>query len=591
MVFHSSHPRINGKYQVFTTERKRNVTDYQTVPTDTTIWDWLLEHSIDRLTTRTTSGYTDVDTQNRVTYLQLKGYATHLSTALTTEYGIRAGDSVAIFSPNSIWYPVAIFGALRLGARVSGVSPSYGKDELSYALQKISAKVLWTIPELESVAVAAVRESGTRDCKILLLEDQRDEMATRRSLRGLAKLGKSRGKEGQVVAFSIPAGQTNRDICAFLNFSSGTTGLPKAVIISHHNVIAQCLQVAQITPADHRRVLGALPVFHIQGLVHILHVPIVLNAEVYLMRKFSLDVMLGVVSKYEIRELCLVPPIIVLLAKSPVVIKYDLSCVRRFFSGAAPLSDGILEVLHRRFPQTGFKQGYGLTESCSAITLHPPGKLGYENAGFAGTLVANTEIMIRSVDDGRELGVDETGEILARGPQITAGYLDDPRATASTFDTDNWLHTGDVGRMNRDGFLVVSDRIKDLIKVKGIGVAPAELEDLLLTHPNVESCAVLGTPDPFAGERPVAFVALRSLGPSEADKKATGVELLRLVQQKRARHKWLAEIRFVPSIPKSPTGKILKRALREERAPAGAEDVVRETDMTTVDLESPRPRL
>lgn len=291
----------------------------------------------------------------------------------------------------------------------------------------------------------------------------------------------------------------------------------------------------------------------------------VLNAEVYLMRKFSLEVMLDAVSKYEPRELCLVPPIIIQLAKSPLVDNYDLSSIRRFFSGAAPLSDGILQVLQERFPQTGFKQGYGLTESCSAITLHAPGMFGYENAGFGGKLVANTEIKICSVEDGRELGVEETGEILARGPQITEGYLDNPQATISTFDEDGWLHTGDVGRMNKDGWLIVSDRIKDLIKVNGIGVAPAELEDLLLTHDQVDSCAVIGTPDDYTGEKPLAYVALKSANRSSEEKEAIGAELLQLVRKRRARHKWLSEIRFVPSIPKSPTGKILKRQLREAR--------------------------
>jgi acyl-CoA synthetase (AMP-forming)/AMP-acid ligase II len=304
-----------------------------------------------------------------------------------------------------------------------------------------------------------------------------------------------------------------------------------------------------------------------------------------------MDVMLGAVSKYEIRELCLVPPIIILLAKSPLVQRYDLSCIRRFFSGAAPLSDGILQVLQERFPQTGFKQGYGLTESCSAITLHPPDKLGYENAGFGGTLVANTEVMICSMNDGRELGVNETGEILARGPQITEGYLDDPQATAATFDDDGWLHTGDVGRINKDGFLIVSDRIKDLIKVKGIGVAPAELEDLLLSQPQVESCAVLGAPDPYAGERPIAFIVLRSASRSDLDKKAIGVELLQLVREKRASYKWLSEVHIVETIPKGSTGKILKRQIREDRSLLGDSVVVRETVSAKVSARATSARL
>ncbi|KAI1625147.1 4-coumarate-coa ligase/4-coumaroyl-CoA synthase [Exophiala viscosa] len=551
------------------------------IPVDKTIWEWLTEHTFDRRTKRTTSGYTDVDTQQRVTYLQLKDYATYLSTALGAVYGTCLGDAVAIFSPNTVWYPVAMFAALRLGATVSGVSPTYTKDELSYALRKTKTKILWTTYELKSVAVAAVQDLS-HDCSIILLEPQPNSIETGNTLETLANLGKSYGEEKQIGAYKVPPGQTNKDICAFLNLSSGTTGLPKAVIISHQNVIAQCLQVEQITSTDHRRVLGALPVYHIQGLIHILHVPVALNAEVYLMRKFSMEGMLEAVAKYEIRELCLVPPIIILLAKSPLVEKYDLSCIRRFFSGAAPLSDGVLKVLQERFPQTGFKQGYGLTESCSAITLHPPDMLGYENAGFGGTLVANTEISIRSIDDGRELGVDETGEILARGPQITEGYLGDPNATASTFDSEGWLHTGDIGRMNNQGFLIVSDRIKDLIKVKGVGVAPAELEDLLLTHSQVESCAVLGAPDAYAGETPVAYVVLRNAGTAPADKTTVGMDLLQLVRRKRAPHKWLSKLEIVESIPKSPTGKILKKVIRDDPSRMGTSIVVSGKDATKI---------
>ncbi|KAM0330104.1 hypothetical protein ACHAQA_004276 [Verticillium albo-atrum] len=323
--------------------------------------------------------------------------------------------------------------------------------------------------------------------------------------------------------------------------------------------MAQCLQVQQITPSDHDKILAALPFYHITGIVHQLHLPVLLNANVYVLPHFTFEGMLKTVADNKIRELLIVPPILIRMVREPSTVdKFDLSHVRRFSSGAAPLSREILNLLENRFPGTGFKQGYGMTESCSAITSHPPSKYAYKYADRVGMLVGSTEAKIVNPETGKDCGVGEVGEIWARGPQMAMGYLSNPKATTETFDVDGFLHTGDIGRFDEEGLLAITDRMKEMIKVKGIGVAPAELEGLLLGHPAVSDVAVCGVPDDRAGERPKAFVVLKAPndGPEE-----TVRSLFEYVKAKRARYKWIKEIELAEEIPKSPAGKILRRKL------------------------------
>ncbi|KMU82633.1 4-coumarate-CoA ligase 1 [Coccidioides immitis H538.4] len=203
--------------------------------------------------------------------------------------------------------------------------------------------------------------------------------------------------------------------------------------------------------------------------------------------------------------------------------------------------------------------------------------MGYEYAFRVGTIVANTEVKIIDPDTGAELGYNQPGEILARGPQVVMGYLNNPKATRETFDEDGWLHTGDVGKIDEEGFITITDRIKEMIKVKGIGVAPAELEDLLLGHPDVEDAAVLAVPDEYSGERPKAYVVLKPARKDD-DLVATGRKLIKYVQEKKVRHKWLVEVEFTEEIPKSASGKILRRVLREQQKNGGKKGTVVRND-------------
>ncbi|KAL6715102.1 hypothetical protein ACLMJK_007363 [Lecanora helva] len=427
---------------------------------------------------------------------------------------------------------------------------------MTYALQKGGAKFLMTVPSSMEVAAAAAKNAGIPEDRIFLLEGKLGGYV---NTKGLIATGETFGPNDQLPRFEIPNGKKNKDVCAFLSFSSGTTGLPKAVQISHQNVIAQCLQIQMITSSDVQKVLAVLPVFHITGLVHALHLPIVLNAEVLMLPAFTMKDLLDTVVKYQMRELLLVPPILIRLVRDPLVDEYDLSCLRRFSTGAAPISEEILQLLKKKFPQTQFKQGYGMTESCSCITAHPPEKYDYKYGHTVGTICASTEVKIIDLD-GKELGLNEPGEILARGPQITMGYLNNPTATAENFDPEGFLHTGDQGFIDEEGLVTITDRIKEMIKVKGIAVAPAELEDLLLGHPKVEDVAVIGVQDDYSGEVPKAFVALKR---GYEGGKELGEQLVEYVRQKKVRHKWVSEVEFVEGIPKSASGKILRKVLRE----------------------------
>lgn len=490
-------------------------------------------------------------------WADVKKYSTYISTALVKNYGLKEGDTVSLFSQNSIWYPVAMFAGLRAGAKISGASPAYNVKEMTFALKTADAKFLMTTPGSIEIAATSAKAAGLPQSNVFLLEGELPGYTT---VQDLIRIGEAYGDSGQAPAFKLPPGKKNKDVCGFLSFSSGTTGLPKAVMISHQNVIAQCLQIQQITPTTQKKIMAVLPLFHITGLVHQMHLPILLNAEVIMLPQFTMEGMLNVIVEYKLTELLLVPPILIRLVRDPIVDKYDLSHVTRFSSGAAPLSEEIIQQLQKKFPQTGFKQGYGMTESCSCITAHPPDKYSYKYAHSGGAIVASTEVKIIK-DDGTPAGVGEDGEVLARGPQVVMGYLNNAQATLSTFDADGFLHTGDRGKIDAEGMIHITDRIKELIKVKGIGVAPAELEDLLLGHPDVDDVAVLGVKDEYAGELPKAYVVLK---PGLREDAAVARDIIAYVKESKVRYKWIKEIEFISAIPKSPSGKILRRVLRDK---------------------------
>jgi acyl-CoA synthetase (AMP-forming)/AMP-acid ligase II len=346
---------------------------------------------------------------------------------------------------------------------------------------------------------------------------------------------------------------------ASLPYSSGTTGLPKGVELTHATLVTNVRQSqATLEFREDDVVLAVAPFFHVMGFNLILACGLRAGATVVTMPRFDLEDVLSVIQRHRVTATIVVPPIVLALAKHPLVDRYDLSSLRLVGCGAAPLGAALEQRCADRLGCI-VAQGLGMTEATTCIAINP---LDAPRRGSAGRLLANTEARIVDPASGADLGAGRTGELWVRGPQLMRGYRDRPEATAATIDEQGWLHTGDLCYFDEDGYLYVVDRLKELIKYKGYQVAPAELEHLLLAHPAVADAAVVPRPDEQAGEIPVAHVVPRA--------EVTAEELLAWVAERVAPYKRVRAVRFTDQIPKSQTGKLLRRLLVEaERAHPG----------------------
>jgi acyl-CoA synthetase (AMP-forming)/AMP-acid ligase II len=348
---------------------------------------------------------------------------------------------------------------------------------------------------------------------------------------------------------------------AALPYSSGTTGIPKGVMLTHRQIATNLAQLAPAVPAaPGDRILAVLPFFHIYGLTALMNAPLRQGATVVVLPRFDLETFLAAIEKHRITGLYVAPPIVLALAKHPAVARYDLSGLKYVISAAAPLDAQLARACAQRLGLPPIGQAYGMTELSPRTHVVPLDRLHDAPAGTVGRLIAGTEMRIVSLDDpDKDLGTGESGEILIRGPQVMKGYLGRPDATAAMIDADGWLHTGDVGRTDEDGWLYVVDRVKELIKYKGFQVAPAELEALLLTHPRIADAAVIGTYDGDGNEVPHAFVVRRADTAGEP----TENEIMQYVAERVAPYKRVRRVTFIDTVPRAASGKILRRELRE----------------------------
>jgi acyl-CoA synthetase (AMP-forming)/AMP-acid ligase II len=340
-----------------------------------------------------------------------------------------------------------------------------------------------------------------------------------------------------------------------LPYSSGTTGLPKGVMLTHRNLVANILQTDSASHYRHGEdvTVTFLPLFHIYGLTAIALLGLWSGATFVIMAKFELEPYLTLVARHRATLLHVVPPVVIALAKHPAVANHDLSSVRKLFSGAAPLGADVTEQCTRRIGCV-LQQGYGLTETSPAaiVTSDDPALL---KAGSVGEPIANTECRVVDPETGRDAAPGADGEIWIRGPQVMRGYLKRPEDTRAVLDDDGWLRSGDIGHADADGHFFIVDRLKELIKYKGMQVPPAELEAVLLSHPAVADAAVVPLADAEAGEIPRAFVVRKG--------NATAEELIAFVASQVAPYKKVRRLEFIDAIPKSPSGKILRRLLRD----------------------------
>ncbi len=478
-----------------------------------------------------------------LTYRQLAEAVRRAATGLARR-GFRQGDVLAIYSPNCPEYAVAFNAVASLGGINTTVNPLYTADELANQLKDSGARALVTAPPFLDKAREAAAKAGIEELFVF---------GTAEGARPFAELLQA---PPDPPAVTIKPGT---DIVV-LPYSSGTTGLPKGVMLTHGNLVANLEQCEGMPNfggfGEQDVVIAVLPFFHIYGMVVIMNYTLAQGGTLVTMPRFDLVEFLGFIQKHRVSILPLVPPIVLGLVKHPAVAQFDLSSVRLVFSGAAPLGEEIARALAKKLG-CPVVQGYGMTEA-SPVTHLSPTRNAPIKPGSIGKVIPNTEVKIVDITTGAELGKHQEGELLIRGPQIMKGYLNRPEDTADAIDRDGWYHTGDVGYADDEEWFYIVDRTKELIKYKGMQVAPAELEALLLTHPAVLDAAVVRQADEEAGEVPKAYVVLK---PDDAARATTADALMAWVAERVAPHKRIRHVEFIDQIPKSASGKILRRVL------------------------------
>ena len=489
------------------------------------------------------------ETGREHSFLEIEETTRKVSSALNRS-GLQKGDVVALAISNCPEYPIIFLATLASGGVVSTCNPAYTEGELTYQFTNSSPKFVVTVPSVLPTVQKAAEKSGVE--KIIVLDDTEQRGSGFISYHSLIEDTGSRFNPAPVDA--------KNDI-AVLPYSSGTTGLPKGVVLTHYTMAANISQLKHpeifSLHKDGTTIMGLLPFYHIYGMDVIMLSSLHAGSKLVTLSKFSPDIFLSTIQKYKINLTHLVPPLIQFLANHPSVEKYDLSSIDQVTSASAPLSGELLTAARERIGCRLIRQLYGLTEMNGAVLIMPE-CLGMTKPGSVGVPIRNIEVRIVDTVSGENLPVGKEGEMLVRGPNIMKGYLNLPDATKASITEDGWFRTGDIAYFDEEGCFYITDRLKELIKVKGLQVAPAELEALLQNHPKIADAAVIGIPNERLGEAPKAFVVKK-------DPTVTEDEIVDYVAGKVAEHKHLVGgVEFIDAVPKSPSGKILRRMLRQK---------------------------
>ena len=487
-----------------------------------------------------------IDGPRRFTFAEINALSDRFAAALA-QAGVGLGDRVGILAPNCAEFVIAFHGVVKAGAAATTINSGYREREVAYQLSNSGAETLIVHHTLAGLAALA-RDGAPAVKRVIVIEDG--------SRNADSFWGRMESAPQQAPAVTVdPA----RDVAA-LPYSSGTTGLTKGVMLTHLNLTSSVRHMSEragevAAPGGGDVLLAHLPMFHIFGINVYMNVPLCTGGAVVMMGRFDPDLFLQQLAAHHVTKLVTVPPVALALVQHPHLGRYDLSALRAVMIGGAPTSADTQQKLSDALgvPVT---QGYGLTEF--PLVTHDYGEPDLARSGSVGAAAPDTEIRLISVDDERsDVPPGESGEIWARGPQCMLGYHGNAAATAETITPDGWLRTGDIGRMDGDGYLWVHDRKKELIKYKGFQVPPAELEGLLLEHPAVADAAVIGVPDAAAGELPKAYIV------AKPGSHVTGDDLMAFVAAKVATFKRIRLVEFIDQVPKTPSGKILRRVLKE----------------------------
>ncbi|XP_050272552.1 4-coumarate--CoA ligase CCL1-like [Quercus robur] len=465
---------------------------------------------------------------------------------------IKQGEVIMLLLQNCPEFMFAFLGASHIGAIITTANPFYTPAEVAKQAKAANTKLIIT----QGLYVEKVKDfAKENDIKVMCIDESPVE-----GYLHFAELTQADENE-------IPAVKINPDDVVALPYSSGTTGLPKGVMLTHRGLVTS---VAQQVDGENPNlyfhkddvILCVLPLFHIYSLNSVFLCGLRVGAAILIMQKFEIVKLLELVEKFKVSIAPFVPPIVLAIAKSPEVNKYDLSSIRTVMSGAAPMGKELEDAVRAKLPNAKLGQGYGMTEAgpllsmCLAFAKEP-----FEvKSGACGTVVRNAEMKIVDPETGASLPRNQAGEICIRGSQIMKGYVNDPEATKRTIDNEGWLHSGDIGYIDDDDELFIVDRLKELIKYKGFQVAPAELEAMLIAHPNISDAAVVPLKDEAAGEVPVAFV-VKSNG-----SKISEEDIKQYISRQVVFYKRINRVFFTDTIPKAPSGKILRKDLKARLA-------------------------
>jgi len=485
----------------------------------------------------------------KISFRELDGLVNSFANALAN-LGVKKGDRVALYMTNRPEYLISVYGVARLGAVFTPMNPTYKEEEVAHQLQDADVSVV-VVQDSLYARVKSVRRQ-VKSLKSVIIVGQRSENGDPLFL---DLIRQSSPKHPPQVQLSW-----NGDLVA-LPYSSGTTGLPKGVMLTHQNLVANAIQFissGRITERD--TLLLFLPFYHIYGIM-LINGALYSGATQVIMEAFDLDLSLSLAQKHQATLYYAVPPILIQMDGHPNLSAYEVSHLRYIMVGAAPMAPDVAQRVQEKLG-VRVLQGYGLTEASPVTHLNPvdQGKVKLDSVGLG---VSNQEQKIVDLETGeRELEVGEVGELAVKGPHVMQGYWKSQEETARVL-RDGWLSTGDIARMDAEGYIYIVDRKKEMIKYKGFSVAPAEVEAVLFQHEAVADCAVIGKPDVEAGEIPKALVLLRSGQEISPD------DLMEFVGSRIAGYKRVREVAFVTSIPKTASGKILRRVLLEaERSTA-----------------------
>ncbi|HLX41341.1 MAG TPA: long-chain-fatty-acid--CoA ligase [Ktedonobacteraceae bacterium] len=507
----------------------------------------MLTHTAERYPEQTALLFKNVS----LTYRELESLVNSFANALL-DRGIRKGQCVCLLMTNGPEYLISWFAIARIGAVASPMNPSYKEREVAYQLSNSEASALIVQQSLLPLIEMARAESPALNCVVTVGSQPQQSQAL--SFNHLVQTYPSTPPTCEVPGWE--------DTVA-LPYSSGTTGLPKGVVLSHKNLVCnvcQSIATARITFQD--RMLVFLPLYHIYGIM-LMGLAAMTGATIVLMERFDAEECLRYIQEQGITLLYTVPQVLSALLNSPQVDAYDLHTVRFAQCGAAPVPP----VLAHRFQErTGITvmTSYGLTEASPGTHSNPVYDRRLIKVETIGLPIHDTKQKIVDIETGEiELEVGEEGELIVQGPQVMQGYWKAPEATAAAL-RNGWLYTGDIGWRDKEGYITITDRKKEMIKYKGFSIAPAQIEALLLEHPAVVDTAVIAKADNEVGEYPKAFVVLQSNSTEQS-----ADELMAWVNSQLASYKQIREMEFIDAIPRNPSGKILRRVLKEREQQIG----------------------